>query len=341
VKVLLHAGVDVSLPGGLETHLRELAVGLAARGHDVEVFGRASGSAPVAVTAAPDPARYDVLHAHGAPWPRAFDVHLGVVRTLHFCVAAKMRTYVSIGRVRTLVNLANWRAVAEERSWALRPGRIIAVAARVRDDFARLHGLDPARATVIPNGITPPAPGEAPEALRARYGIAPATRVLLTIGRDDFVKGYDLLARARARAGAAARDALWVTVGGAKPARAPGRLVTGPVPHREVQDWIRAADAGALPSYYEGCSVALLEMLAGGLFTLAHDVGNAADVIRPGANGEIVPRDAGAWAEALERALARPRGRVLALGAEFHWSAVVERTERVYRAAIAARNAAS
>ena len=112
---------------------------------------RCRASAPVAVTAAPEPARYDVLHAHGAPWPRAFDVR-GVVRTLHFCVAAKMRTYVSIGRVRTLVNLANWRAVAEERSRALRPGRIIAVAARVRDDFARLHGLDPARATVIPNG---------------------------------------------------------------------------------------------------------------------------------------------------------------------------------------------
>ena len=50
-------------------------------------------------------------------------------------------------------------------------------------------------------------------------------------------------------------------------------------------------DAFALPSYYEGCSVALLEMLAGGLFTLAHDVGNAAEVIRPGANGEIVPRE--------------------------------------------------
>src|SRR4249919_1220655 len=153
MKVLLHAGVDVSLPGGLETHLRELGAGLVARGHDVEVFGRASGASPLAVVAAPDPARYDVVHSHGVPWPAAFDRHPGVVRTLHFCVAAKMRTYVRLGRLRTLANLANWRAVREERSWARRPGRLIAVSERVRSDFARLHGLDPARAEVIPNGI--------------------------------------------------------------------------------------------------------------------------------------------------------------------------------------------
>jgi glycosyltransferase involved in cell wall biosynthesis len=275
------------------------------------------------------------------PWPRAFDAHPGVVRTLHFCVAAKMRTYVRIGRLRTLANVANWRAVMEERSWARRPGRLIAVAARVRDDFARLHGLDPARAVVIPNGISPPAPGEAPEALRARHGIAPETRVLLTIGRDDFVKGYDLLARALLGPGAATRETLWVTVGGSAPARSPGRLITGPIAHREVADWIRAADFGALPSYYEGCSVALLEMLAGGLFSLAHDVGNAAEVIRGGVNGEIVARDPRAWTAALGRTLARPRGRAPARGADFHWGAVIERTERVYREAAASRNAAS
>src|SRR5262249_23249410 len=149
-------------------------------------------------------------------------------------------------------------------------------------------------------------------ALRARFGIGDGVRVLLTIGRPDFVKGYDLLARVwpdvQARSKRVGHEALWVTVGGEALSYVPGRLITGPVPHQEVVEWIQAADAGALPSYYEGCSVALLEMLAGGLYALAHDVGNAAEIISSDAIGRILPPRAEAWAEALPPALARMPG---------------------------------
>uniref|UniRef100_A0A832I2F9 Glycosyltransferase family 1 protein n=1 Tax=Eiseniibacteriota bacterium TaxID=2212470 RepID=A0A832I2F9_UNCEI len=339
MRVLLVAGVDVALPGGLETHLRELARGLAARGHAVAVLGRASAPVGVPVVGdAGDPRAWDVIHAHG-PSPRALDAHPGLVRTLHFCVAAKMAVYVRIGRLRTLLNLANWAAVGEERSWAKRPGRLLAVSERVRRDFARLHGLDPARVEVVPNGVAPGVPAEDRAALRARHGVPAEARVLLTIGRDDFVKGHGLLAHAWARVRARHPDALWVTVGGRAPARAPGRLVTGPVPHAEVASWIAAADLGALPSYYEGCSVALLEMLAGGLPTLAHDVGNAAEVIVPGGNGALVPPDARAWEAALERALAAPPARAaVGLADDFTWPRIVERVEASYRAALGARD---
>lgn len=337
MRVLLVAGVDVGLPGGLETHLRELARGLAARGHEVALLGRASTPVGVRVVAeAGDPATFDVVHAHG-PSPRRLDAHRGFVRTLHFCVAAKMATYVRIGRLRTLANLANWAAVAEERSWARRPGRLLAVSARVRQDFACFHGLDPARAEVVPNGVAPGTPAEAPAALRARHGVPPDARVLLTIGRDDFVKGYGLLGRAFDRVRVRHPGALWVTVGGRAPARAAGRLVTGPLPHAEVASWIAAADLGALPSYYEGCSVALLEMLAGGLPTLAHDVGNAAEVVVPGVNGALVRPNVRAWEAALDAALAAPPARAAAgLADAFRWPRIVERVEAVYRAALAA-----
>jgi len=89
--------------------------------------------------------------------------------------------------------------------------------------------------------------------------------VLLTIGRDDFVKGFGLFARAWTGSGAAKAGAVWVTVGGAAKAGTGSRIITGPVSLQEVVDWIHAADFGALPSYYEGCSLALLDMLAGGL----------------------------------------------------------------------------
>ena len=340
--VLLLADIDLSLPGGLETHVRGLAAGLTTRGHAVEIYTR-SGSLPgFPTTDRIEPTRYDVIHYQGGLWPRGLAPGPRHVRTLHFCVAAKMETYVRMTRLRTLANLANWRAVAEERRGCRWPVRMIAVAERVRRDFARWHGFDPSRAQVIPNGVGFDPPQESRSSLRARHGIPEDARVLLTIGRDDFVKGYDLLARAWERSGAAGRGHTWVTVGGAAPVRATGRLVTGPVPHREVVDWIHAADAGALPSYYEGCSVALLEMLAGGLFALSHDVGNAAEILATPDVGRILPRSETAWTSALREALERvPGPRAATLSPEFGWSSISERTEAIYREVVAGASAGS
>jgi len=334
VRILLHAGVDISLPGGVETHLRELARCLVARGHHVDLYARPVPFPPFSTVPDFDPARYDVIHDHGGAWPPDLDVGERYVRTLHFCVAAKMETYVRLGRLRTLVNPANWRARSGERAAIRRPGRVIAVSARVRDEFARHHGLDPARAVVIPNGVlfAPATRGRA--AWRAAHSIAPEAPVLLTIGRRDFVKGYDLLERAWERVRERVPGAVWVVAGGdardARDAR-PARRTTGSIPHADVLEWIAAADVGALPSYYEGCSVALLEMLAGGLPTLAHDVGNAAEAIRPGSNGAIVARDVDAWTAALVGSLGGPRRpRGPALGPEYAWEAIAARVEAVY-----------
>jgi glycosyltransferase involved in cell wall biosynthesis len=335
MRVLFLADLDLSLPGGLETHVRELARHLGGRGHAIEIFGRPRTLEGCTMVDRIETSRYDVVHYQGGPWPPGLEPGPRHVRTLHFCVAAKMEVYVRIGRLRTLANIANWRAVAGERRGSRRSSHLIAVAERVRRDFARWHGLDPARASVIPNGVSFTPPREGGTALRARYGIAEHSPVLLTIGRDDFVKGHDLLARAWARAGADRRGAVWVTAGGAAPHRAPGRVITGPVPHREVIDWIYASDLGALPSYYEGCSVALLEMLAGGLPSLAHDVGNAAEVIRDPAVGRILPPSVAAWIDAIGPALVRrPGARVPTLGPEFGWPAIAARVEEIYREVI-------
>src|SRR5439155_15549763 len=180
------------------------------------------------------------------------------------------------------------------------------VSVRLGGEFVRHYGVLPGRLRVIPNGVGGMAAAGARERLRGSRGIPDRRPVLLTIGRPDFVKGASLLSRAWKSSRAAARGAVWVTAGGEAPVRRPGRIVTGPVPHSEVLDWIAAADLGAFPSFYEGCGLALLEMLAGGLYTLSHDVGVAPEAIRPGTNGEIVPRDPVAWGAALERFLDRP-----------------------------------
>jgi len=332
VRVLFLADLDLSLPGGVETHVRELARQLGARGHTIDIFGRPRTLEGCTMVDRIEVSRYDIVHYQGGPWPARLEPGPRHLRTLHFCVAAKMEVYVRMGRLRTLANLANWHAVAEERRGCRRSGRVIAVSEGLRRDFARWHGLDPVRSRVIPNGVSFAPPRQGHEALRARYGIANHSPVLLTIGRDDFVKGYGLLASAWARAGATRRGAVWVTAGGAAPHRAPGRVITGPVPHHEVIDWIHASDLGALPSYYEGCGVALLEMLAAGLPALAHDVGIAPEVIRDPAVGRILPPTVAAWADAIPSALVRrPAPRAPALGPEFGWPAIAARVDEVYR----------
>ncbi len=336
MRVLLYVDHDLSLPGGVETHVRELALGLANRGHEVEVFGRPAMLPPFTMVSRVEPDRYDVFHHHDGFWPDREYTGPRYVRTFHLCVAAKMEAYVRIGRLQTLANLENWRVVREEARSCRRAGRFIVVSERVRDDLARRYGLDPRRAEVISNGVRFAEPGETRDAIRHRYEILSGAPVLLTVGRDDFVKGHGLLARAWARSDAAGRGAWWVTAGGAEPRREPGRLVTGPIGHGEVAAWIRAADLGALPSYYEGCSVALLEMLAGGLFSLSHDVGNAAQVLRAGENGRLIERSEPAWSDAIAEMLAHPPARPAAgLASEYAWDALTARVEEVYRRAVA------
>jgi len=331
MRVLLVTEVAISRPGGVETHLRELANGLLALGHAVDVLGPRDALPGVRWVDAPG-AGHDVVHDHSTSLDRRVALDRRYVRTLHFCTRAKMDVYLGRGRLRTLANLGNWHDVIEERRAARRPGRLIAVSARVRDDFARWHGLDPARAVLIPNGASFAAATTPRVALRARWGIPPDAPLLLTIGRDDYVKGYDLLARAWRDAKLPA-GATWVTVGGAREERAEARLVTGPLPQPEVADWVHAPDLGALPSYYEGCSLALLEMLAGGLPALAADVGNAADVIRSPAHGELLRHEPAAWAGALSRRL-HPRAGADAplLDESFRWSRIAERVAGVYSA---------
>lgn len=335
MRILLVHGGDVSVPGGLETHVRELATHLSAKGHEVAVYGRPAVLPPLTMTIAADPSRYDVIHHHTGAWPGDPPLGRGAVRTIHFCTAAKMAIYVRRGRLRTLLNPGNWRAVADERSACRRDWALITVSRRVAEECARHYGLDPASAAVISNGASFAPPSESREALRHRYGLPPDAPILLTIGRADFVKGYGLLERAWRRVDPTARGACWVLVGGAQRSRTPDRLVTGPVTHREALDWIHAADFGALPSLSEGCSVALLEMLAGRLYTLSHDVGNAIDVVRAGVNGEIVPQRLDAWVGALARMLKRlPARPAVGLDEAYGWPAIADRVEGVYRDAL-------
>jgi glycosyltransferase involved in cell wall biosynthesis len=341
--VLLHAGVDLSRPGGVETHVRELARHLALRGHEVGLAGTPRPIAPYPLVLDPGDrgdrrdetvSRWDVVHQHGGFWPRGRPLPRGYVRTIHFCTAAKMLGYLRRGRMRTLLNPGNWAAVREERASCRRPGGVIVVSENVLQDCARMYGLDPARARVIPNGTAATSPARSRDAVRDQWGVPRGAWVVLTVGRQDYVKGLDLFARAWRASGLTERGGVWVSIGGGARDVTGGRRVLGDVGAQDVADWIHAADAGAVPSYYESGGIVLLDLQAAGRFTLAHDVGYAREVIREGETGRIVAESVPAWAAALRAAQAAPGPVPVRVPDRFRWDRIAAEVEAVYRAEV-------
>jgi glycosyltransferase involved in cell wall biosynthesis len=122
------------------------------------------------------------------------------------------------------------------------------------------------------------------------------------------------------------------------------RVVFVPFTERPLA-FYRLAAVAALPSTIEGLSQALLEAMAMGLPVVASAAGGNVDLVTPGVTGLLVAtHDPRAWADAFDLLLGDPAmaarlaqaGRDL-VRSEFTIDRTVERTEAVYREALARR----
>jgi len=122
------------------------------------------------------------------------------------------------------------------------------------------------------------------------------------------------------------------------------RVVFVPFTERPLA-FYRLATIAALPSRIEGLSQALLEAMSLGVPVIASAAGGNPELVRPGETGLLVPPlDPVAWTGALDRMLGDDefRTRVARAGkalarSEFTMSRTADRTEVVYREAIASR----
>jgi glycosyltransferase involved in cell wall biosynthesis len=253
--------------------------------------------------------------------------------------------------------------------WAVRrvarsADAIIATDHALESTVARHLAPRPGQMHTIPNGIdlievgalAGPADGAI---VRQRHGIGAGEFVLLSAGRLEYNKGFDVLARALSRAAApgsrlAATGWRWVIVG-AGPFRAEiereirrGGLDThvlfaGRVADRDLHAWYEAASLFVHPTRYEGSSLVTLEAMAHRRAIVATRAGGLPDKVRNGVNGWLVsPDDADALAEAVTDAAADP-SRLRAMGARgrelveqtFAWPVLADRTIDLYRQLLA------
>lgn len=356
--------------GGIENHIRLLAEGQVARGHEVTVLVTSLGPrtelhemAGVRVIKA---ARVATLAS--APLSLALPLWLRRLQPdvthLHFPYPVTEVANWLVGRGRRTVVTYHSDVVRQKgllllyaplmRHILRRVDRIIATSP------AYIHSSDvlaplAARCTVVPPGVetarfAAPADPPAVAAVRARWGPGPR---LLFVGKHRYYKGLDDLIRAlpalpgvRLMAvGEGAMTPVWqalaVELGVAERVHFPGEIPDGELPL-----YFQAADLFVLPASHrsEAFGLVLVEAMAAGLPVVTTELSTGTSwVNRHGETGLVVPpRDPTALARAIAELLADDARRA-ALGraaqaravAEFNKERMIERVLTLYEEILA------
>lgn len=225
---------------------------------------------------------------------------------------------------------------------------VIAVSQMVADDLREFYSVQPERIRLIPNGVdtarfSPPTPEMRGHA-RAQFNLVDKT-VFLFAAHNPRLKGLRPLLRAFAQA-VAKRPDLRLVVLGKEPSSESLRFVwMEQLRHAvtfagfvsDTAPWFAAADAFVLPTYYDACSLSVLESCACGLpvITTAHN--GAAELLTDGREGRVI-QDADDL-DALTLALlelgepevrASMRQHALALASRCSFDRNVDEVEKVY-----------
>ena len=247
--------------------------------------------------------------------------------------------------------------------WAVRRAaraadRIIATDVALEPTVTRHLHPRPGQMVTIPNGIdlievssmAGPAEGSL---IRQRHGIGAGELVLLSVGRLEHNKGFDVLAEALGRAGRAgsllsAIGWRWVIVGTGpfknaieQRVKAQGIdrhvMFAGRAVESDLHAWYEGASVFVHPTRYEGSSLVTLEAMAHRRAVIATKAGGLPDKVRPGNGWLVEPGAVEALADAIASATAGA-ARLPQMGAEsrriveqeFAWPILADRHIAMY-----------
>ena len=246
--------------------------------------------------------RPDVFHAHMSS-PVA--CKWGLAAALLARVPAVLGT-VQVGAYEPPNRSAYWQL----RALACGVDRYLAVSREIAAELVERLGWPAGKVEVAYNAVDVERVAvAAPPGLREQLGGSETRPLVLTPARLDAQKGHETLLEAIAEV----PEALFLLAGeGPKRAELEGRSAQLGVGDRvrflgrreDVPQLLAACDVFALPSLYEGSSLAVLEAMAAGIPVVSSAIGGTEELIEDGRSGFLVPPgDASALAAALRRLL--------------------------------------
>jgi len=189
--------------------------------------------------------------------------------------------------------------------------------------------------------------------VRARYGVEPNDKLILTVGRLVPQKGFHFLIQAIPKVLMKHPNVKLVIVGDGwmrsqledliRGLGLMGKVITtGFISDSELIDLYLSADVLVVPSLYEPFGMVALEGMAAGLPVIVSSVGGLRQIVEHDKTGVwVYPGDINSIAWGIDYVLSNPdHARMLANNAKrkakevFSWDAVAERTIEVYKRAI-------
>jgi UDP-glucose:(heptosyl)LPS alpha-1,3-glucosyltransferase len=251
--------------------------------------------------------RQDVMLPQGGVHAASADANLRKYRSPWMRIAA---------RVVKWFDLAHWSyTLLERKQYAGREHPLIIASSRmVAGHFREQFGLGPDRVRVIPNAIDPSRFLERDRLklradVRERLGISPETSVALFVGINYRLKGLEPLLHA-VRALPVRPFRLLVCGSGRvgrfeRLARRHGidKQVHFLGYQKEARQLFFASDFLVHPTFYDPCSLVVLEALACGLPVITSRYNGASELLTPPRDGIVLddPHDTAALAHAMER----------------------------------------
>jgi glycosyltransferase involved in cell wall biosynthesis len=297
------------------TLLLDDAVGtesLSARAEELEIPVRRVAPMPLGLSGARRlPAMIRLLRAER---PDVFHAHMSSPVAAKYPLAAAVMARVPA--VLGTVHVAEFVPPDHSTYWQLRAlsrgvDRYLTVSRDIAVELVERLDWPADKIEVVYNGVdTDRFEMTAPPGLRDELGGGGGRPIVLTPARLNEQKGHPVLLEAVAEV----PDAVFVLAGDGPERQALETLaeqlgVTDRVRflgHRtDIPQLLAAADVFALPSLYEGSSLAVLEAMAAGIPIVSSAIGGTDELIEQGRSGLLVPAgDAKALAAALRRVLA-------------------------------------
>jgi glycosyltransferase involved in cell wall biosynthesis len=247
--------------------------------------------------------------------PALFHAHLSWPLAAKWALAAAVLARVpSVATVQLIPEMALERSSELQlRLLSQGVGRYIAVSGAIAGELDQRFGWPASKIEVLYNAVDLDRfEVDAPAGLREELGGSDSMPLVLTPARLDEQKGHDVLFRAAAEV----PEARFVLAGeGPLRAQLEAEVARLGLAERvlflgrrdDIPQLLAACDVFALPSLYEGSSLAVLEAMAARRAVVSSAIGGTAELIADGENGLLVPPgDATALATALRRVLDDP-----------------------------------